>query len=556
MDRTRITAWTTGLLVVALFLPASGASASDLDSCKGRDATIKGTSDGEELKGTPGTDVIAGGGGNDTIRGLGDNDVICGGDGNDIITAGTGADEIYGDADNDVIAPGGVKGDGHADTIDGGAGKDSIHWDKGPIEADLAEGIAIGEGRDAFKDVEGMVGTTANDVLRGDGGPNTIDGGVGNDKIFGGAGNDTLDGGLNDDFVAPGTGDDSVTDNSGVNTLSYKGAPGPVFGGKTYVAEEDDPAGKSPSEWHDTLHGVWETIEGSAFDDSLVAPKFEAKILGNGGDDRLTGSEGTDVLRGGGGDDTIAGGDGNDTISGGSNGEVRNLGARGDVVDYTDADSDIGVDVDLSDGTAFGEGADTLVGIESAIAANEGPSTLRGDGGPNVLEGLRWYDELYGAGGEDTLVGGRETDLLDGGDGRDYMNGGPDADEFHPGGGDDVIVGGEGGTVCSEQLCSGDTVVYTNAPAPIDVRLEDGTAHTGAWGNDLITEVEDVIGSAFADVLVGDSDDNILHGGKGTDSLYGQDGSDGLYGDEESDTASGGNGDDLCEAESKTGCER
>ena len=542
------------LLLVALFVPAARAGTDGSLTCNGEPVTIKGTPDADDLDGTPGRDVIAGLGADDFIDGSGGNDVICGGDDFDVIIGGSGADRIDGDAGRDVINPGGVGADSHDDRVDGGPGIDTVGWPTGPINADLSKGIATGAGRDVLKDIEKMAGTPANDTLRGDRGANAITGNAGNDRIFGGGGDDDLYGAEGNDLFVPGPGSDIVSDASGTSTISYMDADGPVTASPTVVDEQDDPEGKGAPPWHDVLDGVFLTIEGSKYDDSLRAGSDGMTLIGRSGDDMLVGGSGPDRLRGSNGDDTLSGGGGNDDIDGGANGEVKNLNERGDVVSYKDADSDIGVDVDLKLGEAIGEGNDTLVNIESAIAANQGPSTLSGDDGPNVLEGLRWYDELYGFGGNDLLLGGRQTDLLDGGDGDDYMDGGPDADEGHPGAGSDVYVAGEGGNVCSEELCSGDSIHYQDASGPVTVDLENGTV-TGASGQDSFTDVEDAYGSPFNDFLLGSSEDNYLFGFNGNDSLSGFNGNDELHGQGGSDSADGGGGTDKCEAESKSNCE-
>jgi hypothetical protein len=83
--------------------PGDTASAPDAaPTCRGRPATIVGTTGKDVLKGIPRKDVMVGLGGNDTLSGLAGNDLICGGAGKDTL-----------------------KGDGGADLCKGGKGRDT-----------------------------------------------------------------------------------------------------------------------------------------------------------------------------------------------------------------------------------------------------------------------------------------------------------------------------------------------------------------------------------------------------------------------------------------------
>ena len=98
--------------------------------CRGMAATITGTSGADNLKGTPGADVIAGLGGDDKINGFGGNDVICGGagddkihgeEGNDYLDGGSGDDSLRGGAGDDTLL-----GGAGADDVNGGGGNDVL----------------------------------------------------------------------------------------------------------------------------------------------------------------------------------------------------------------------------------------------------------------------------------------------------------------------------------------------------------------------------------------------------------------------------------------------
>lgn len=113
---------------------------------------------------------------------------------------------------------------------------------------------------------------------------------------------------------------------------------------------------------------------------------------------------------------------------------------------------------------------------------------------------------ITGTLGSDELIGGSGNDALQASEGDDRLDGGP---------GNDTLGGGLGR----------DLARYAGAPGAVQVDLSAGTV-TGAAGNDTLSGIEDVIGSAFADRLVGNDDDNRLDGGAGDDVIDGGEGRD------------------------------
>lgn len=138
---------------------------------------IRGTPGDDIIVGTPDEDWISAAGGNDTARGLAGNDVIDGGIGNNNLTGDSGDDFITSSRGND--------------TIDGGPGRDEISGDKGN---DILRG---GSGRDV------IFGGTGGDI---------IGGGNETDWLFGGPGSDLLTGGPGPDRFSCGMGMDRVLD--------------------------------------------------------------------------------------------------------------------------------------------------------------------------------------------------------------------------------------------------------------------------------------------------------------------------------------------------------
>ncbi len=170
-----------------------------------------------------------------------------------------------------------------------------------------------------------------------------------------------------------------------------------------------------------------------------------------------------------------------------------------------------------------GDGAD-IVGTKNA-------DKLAGTEGSESIMGLAGDDTLVGAGGDDTLHGGAGNDLLIGGKGADTLRGGRHDD----------YVDGRGG----------DTISYDGSAEGVTINLRDGTAMGGdAQGDTLGSDIENVIGSAYDDMITGTDSvqyGNSLWGLAGMDRLYGGEGADMLYGGAGDDILSGGDEDDTLE---------
>ena len=260
-----------------------------------------------------------------------------------------------------------------------------------------------------------------------------------------------------------------------------------------------------------------------------------ATIVGTAGNDTLVGTPGNDVIAGLGGDDTIDGAGGDDVICGGPGNDGITGGAGVDTVSY--AESATKVAVNLTAGTATGEGTDTLSGIENATGSKFA-DTLTGNGVANVLKGLAGADILDGAAGDDTLDGGTSGDtasfasstagvnanLATGsatGNGTDTLvaienlTGSPQADTLTGSAAPNVIEGGNG----NDTMSGGggvDTVSFKGSTAAVTVDLGAGTA-SGA-GTDTFTGFVNATGSKKGDTLIGDDSANKLDGGVGTDT--------------------------------------
>lgn len=173
---------------------------------------------------------------------------------------------------------------------------------------------------------------------------------------------------------------------------------------------------------------------------------------------------------------------------------------------------------------SLGPAGRDFIGTNSADSADTGAGLLSGFTGGTLAE-LR---DTIG----DRFIGNGGNDVISAGAGHDYMEGGIGADTLSGGGGDDTIDGGYGQDVM-DGGAGVNTVSFATSVAAVKVNLVLGNAF-GA-GSDLLTNFDNVIGSAFDDTVTGDSSANQLFGLEGNDSLIGGDGDDLL---------SGGAGDD------------
>ncbi len=234
----------------------SGSSGDDtLDGGEGADLVLGGPGDDtlaggtpdagrDELRGGPGQDSLNGNAGDDSLDGEdgddglsggGGNDSLQGGTGDDSITGGAGLDALFGGVGNDTLdgsEPNLVGADG-ADDLHGDHGNDSLHGGPGDDNLDGGLGMDLlsgGEGTDAADyrnsdtavnvtpdgkrddgrarekdnvapDVEGVVGSSADDFVTGGSGASALRGSAGEDFLDGGRGADRLDGGDGADVV-------------------------------------------------------------------------------------------------------------------------------------------------------------------------------------------------------------------------------------------------------------------------------------------------------------------------------------------------------------------
>jgi len=233
----------------------------------------------------------------------------------------------------------------------------------------------------------------------------------------------------------------------------------------------------------------------------------------------LYGESGNDMLVGG-NNVTLAPGPGDDSMAG--------QGAAGLLL----ASAPGPVKVDLTAGTATGEGNDTFSGV-AGVYGSAYDDELIGTDADNGLNGSSGNDVIRGEGGDDVIIGGLGDDDLDGDGGSDiYLDGLISA----WGSDDDTIADGGAGPG------DNDTVNFSWGSGPVSVNLAAGTA-TGV-GTETLAGIETVRGTAYADTLLGTAGRETLFGNGGNDLLDGRGGADDLDGGAGGDTLIGGGGAD------------
>ncbi|MEQ9695217.1 peptidoglycan DD-metalloendopeptidase family protein, partial [Shimia sp. SDUM112013] len=157
-----------------------------------------------------------------------------------------------------------------------------------------------------------------------------------------------------------------------------------------------------------------------------------------------------------------------------------------------------------------------LDGLNGHIDARQNGSiegeTLSGRTGVSDTER---NDALYGYGGDDTLIGGGGADLLDGGRGTDTAS--------YRWSGQGVIVDLRPGAASVDMGASGLLTLQNAGRAFLGEGSENGIP-------DILNGIENVEGSDFHDILIGNAEANELSGFAGDDTLFGGVGNDLLNG--------------------------
>uniref|UniRef100_UPI000551E20E beta strand repeat-containing protein n=1 Tax=Herbaspirillum sp. RV1423 TaxID=1443993 RepID=UPI000551E20E len=246
----------------------------------------------------------------------------------------------------------------------------------------------------------------------------------------------------------------------------------------------------------------------------LPAQGVPHEIHAGDGGVTIYGSNANDLLYGGAGADTIIGGSGNTYFEGGGGADVLTGGSQGiNTAGYSN--SGAGVTINLNTGLGSGGDAqgDVLTNIRNLIGSAYN-DTFVANAAVNRLDG--------GSGGSDTVsytasAAGVTVNLIAG----TGSNGDAEGDTYvhiqnaigsaH----DDMFIantlanrfdGGSGGS---------DTVSYAASSAGVTVNLSTGAGTGGSAQGDTYVHIQNVIGSAFNDTFVANSDANSFDGGSG-----------------------------------------
>jgi len=429
--------------------------------------TLTGTTGNDLLSGMGGNDVLIGLAGNDTLDGGDGDDVLIGGTGDDTLIGGAGSDTVsYTDAavgvtvdlsvtgaqatgdGSDTIS--GVEnligsafddsltGDAGANRLDGGAGNDTLNGADGDdllrgglgnntliggigndtatyadalagVTANLSLGGAqvAGGSFDILSGVEGLVGSTFNDVLTGDTGANTIDAGAGNDYVTGGAGNDVLIGGVGIDTLFYGDLTDTVQINlaSGQVNAGRQGGIDQVSGFEIAIMASGN----------DLFIGdaTDNTVQGGAGDDQLFGAAGDDSLYGGSGADQLFGGEGIDLLDGGLGTDFLNGGAGDDRyVIDNAGDRISEFGGSG--IDTVLSSISYVLGTDLENLVLTGTAAIDATGndVNNYIIGNAGRNVLAGGAGDDIIATINGNAAIKPDAGFDRIDGGIGTDTL------------------------------------------------------------------------------------------------------------------------------------------------
>jgi len=567
-----------GSVIVDLAANASFGTATGAD---GNDIlygieNVLGSNNNDTLTGDANGNLLSGNAGNDNLYAGAGASTLDGGDGNDTLIGGAGDDTLLGGTGNDYLDG----GDG-VNFLDGGAGIDTVNFlgisggvsgTTGVVITGNPDGTATATielssgslATETMKNIEIIIGSNNDDYITGTDGDNTLYGKGGNDTLFGSLGNDIIYGG---DAVID-TGNDTVGYVNATGSVTVNLAAGAGFGSAT------------GADGNDTLYGI-ENVIGSNYADTIYSDSNANFIDGGAGSDTIsyTGSGAGVTLMLNGASNSSAGIGGlaagdilvnvenligsnfNDYIYADSNVNTIDGNGGADIVDYSNSASAVTVSLDGTAGVGGYATGDVLANVEN----------LTGSSFNDILTGNAGNNTLSGGSGNDTLVGGTGTNLLDGGtgiDSADYsaqtaavivsLMGAADGSASGTGITDTLrgienVIGGSGNdTIYSDSNANfingnggTDVVDYSNSTSGVTVSLA-GTAGVGGYGTgDVLTNVENLIGSSYNDILTGNAGNNILTGGGGNDTLYGMGGYDTLFGGFGNDTLVAGYGASL-----------
>ena len=355
-----------------------------------------------------------------------------------------------------------------------------------------------------------------------------------------------------------------------------------------------------------------DNVTGTNYNDIIYGNGGNDTIYGDNGDDILVGGKGNDYIEGGAGNDTYIWnlGDGFDTFYDYQNSTTE---SRADKVKFgegisfddltferSDHHLNIYINGDKTQGVQlYNQFYDDNRRIEYLEFADGTVKNLtemgfvytQSDAHDNV-SGTNYNDVIYGNGGNDTIYGNKGDDILVGGTGNDHIEGGAGNDTYiwNLGDGFDTFYDYQNSTTESRadkvkfgEGISFDDLTFERSGNHLNIyvkgdrnqgfqfynqfyddnhRIEylefaDGTTknltemgftYTMSDSNDNVTGTtynDILIGNGGNDTLSGNNGDDVLYGNDGNDTLNGQNGNDILIGGVGNDSLNGGAGDDT-----------
>uniref|UniRef100_UPI00398C12D3 calcium-binding protein n=1 Tax=Polaromonas sp. YR568 TaxID=1855301 RepID=UPI00398C12D3 len=511
-----------------------------------RDNQLEGLEGDDVLIGKGGTDVLYAGYGQDALDGGAGDDTLFGEEGRDTVRGGDGNDVIQQDIEAYVSGTSGLW-----DILDGGDGTDMADYsftvfpdsvregadgkstDVG-IDANLLTGQAVkyrgtknGVGfsvYDTLIGIENLVGTNLNDSLTGDKAANTMDGGDGRDALAGNGGDDTLFGGDGNDTITGGAGQDILAGEAGTDGV-YAG------GGNDLILQD--------------IEAASDTLDGGDGNDTL-----DYSVTGLGG----LATTGIVVKL-----DADGTGQGNGTAVKTLDGTYAAVGAKGQYIRiYALGDARSG---------------DLFLALTELKVFSGGKNIARGvvpTGGNDKSKPLDPDQHLQRLTDNDTASGDYAIVQVDPPAGDPGFYASPYF-ELNLGSVQDIdSIALWGALHYGTEALSSNLRVYVSETsfkvslAPLGLNEEFNPSYDDLAGNgdvtsvdvqkvattpnsaftDVLTSIENLIGTELNDTLIGDGNANTLSGGDGDDIVDGAAGNDVLSGGTGADQVRGGGGDD------------
>ncbi|PLS20886.1 M10 family metallopeptidase C-terminal domain-containing protein [Neptunicoccus cionae] len=492
--------------------------------------------------------VGSGGSGNDmTVDGGADDDLLQVQRFRGELAGGTGYDRLQFDLSSHSTAPRTVNVDLEAGTVSAEGGSNEITATVSGFEELIGNDYASRSDR--------FFGTEGSERFVGLNGADLLDGRGGNDELFGGAGQDLLYGGAGEDLLHGGGGNDTLYGGTGRDTASYDTAVPDTESGAVMAANFGAIVANLADGTVTGAHGTDRLFE----IENVTGTNLGDTITGSAESNGLNGGAGDDLLYGAGGDDILNVGLGNDTAYGGNGDDIFSLDGGNNIL-YGGAGED-SLELGANSGTVWltfaTQSYQAVLRADVPVWQDTGTSEAR------IYEGVSLTPQ-------DIL----ETGHSFANEAADLTRVLPDLDDPESGAfqirlqntlGAEVrgvfediekVIGGTGNAVLDLWLAEGvqsydgsagrkDTLDFTAFETGVFYDMRNGDTDSTYLEGDMLTGIDDIIGSRFADRYTGDFRGNEIFGKGGPDVLLGRGGKDALLGNGGDDSLNGGNGNDL-----------